>query len=84
MIVLFPIYLGSFFMAAQNLLQDALSRYKQETIVSIIDRIAGEKDNLRVDLQHVKFVLRGTKFELNGTFNFNIKHKPSRCSQGGN
>jgi hypothetical protein len=62
-------------MAAQNLLQDALSRYKKETIVSIIDRIAGNKDNLRVDLQHVKFTLRGAKFEINGAFNFNIKHK---------
>jgi|WetSurMetagenome_2_1015567.scaffolds.fasta_scaffold17729_5 hypothetical protein len=70
-------------MAAQNLLQDALSKYNQETIVSIIDRIAGDKDNLRVDLQHVKFTLRGIKFEINGNFNFNIKHKPARCSQGG-
>jgi hypothetical protein len=58
-----------------NLLQDALSRNKPETMATIIDRLAGDKDNLRLELKHVKFKLRNEKIEVNGTINFNVKHK---------
>ncbi len=63
-------------MAAQTkVLQDALSGYKPENITTIIDRLAGDKDNLRVDLRNVKFTLRHERFELNGVINFQIFHQ---------
>jgi hypothetical protein len=63
-------------MAAQtDLLQDALSGYTRDDITSIIDKLAGDKDNLRVDLKHVKFTVRNERFDINGIVNFNVVHK---------
>ncbi len=62
-------------MASQtNQLQNALSGYKPDNMATIIDRLAGDKDNLRVELQHVRFTLRNTKFDVNGVINFNVIH----------
>jgi hypothetical protein len=56
-------------------LQDALSKYDSNDLASIIDKLAGDKDNLRVDIQHVKFCVGKQHFEINGKINFNVIHK---------
>ena len=55
-------------------LQEAFAKYKPENLAEIIDKLAGDKDNLRVDVRAVKFTLRKQKFELNGVINFNVFH----------
>jgi hypothetical protein len=63
-------------MAAQaNQLNEALSGYKREDIAMIIDRLAGDKDNLRVELKNVKLKARNQKIVLNGVINFKIYHE---------
>jgi hypothetical protein len=62
-------------MATQTDLLDALSGYKPDNMATIIDRLAGDKDNLHVELRHVKFTLRKQKFEVNGTVDFKIVHQ---------
>jgi hypothetical protein len=56
-------------------LQDALSKYSSNNLASIIEKLSGNKDNLRVDMQHVKFCIGKQHFEINGKINFNIIHK---------
>ncbi|MGE5556867.1 MAG: hypothetical protein ACM3UY_11515 [Methanocella sp.] len=64
-------------MATQSdFLRDALSGYNQRDLTAIIDRLAGDKDNLRIDLNHVRLSAGNQKFELNGMVNFKIFHKP--------
>ena len=58
-----------------NQLQEAISAYAPENFTTIIDRLAGDKDNLRIELQHVKFSIRKTNIELNGAVNFRIIHR---------
>ncbi len=67
-----------FFMATPTQtseLQDTFEKYKPENLAEIMDKLAGDKDNLRVDVQAVKFTLRKQKFEINGVINFNVIHK---------
>jgi hypothetical protein len=54
---------------------EALARYKPDNLAEIIGRLAGGENNLRVDVQAVKFTLRGTGFEVNGAIDFKIFHK---------
>lgn len=64
-------------MATQSdFLRDALSGYNQRDLAAIIDRLAGDKDNLRIDLNHVRLSAGNQKFELNGMVSFKIFHKP--------
>lgn len=69
-----------FFMAAQSdLLQDALSGYSRDDLTAIIDRLAGGKDNLRVDFKNVKFTLRDQTFDVNGVVDFKVCHSVSNA-----
>jgi hypothetical protein len=62
-------------MAAQsNLLRDALSGYSRDDLTTIIDKLAGGKDNLHVDLKNVKFTLRDQAFDVNGVVDFKVVH----------
>ncbi len=61
--------------AQTDVLRDALSGYKPDNMATIIDRIAGDKDNLHVDLKHVKFTLRNQNFDINGVVDFKVVHK---------
>ena len=64
-------------MATQtNFLRDILSGYSQQDLAAIIEGLAGDKDNLRIDLNHVKFCVGDRKFEFNGLVNFKIFRKP--------
>ncbi|NLF87245.1 hypothetical protein GX563_00315 [Candidatus Bathyarchaeota archaeon] len=56
-------------------LQDLLSGSKRDNLATIIDRLAGDKDNLKVNLKNVKFTLRGEKFDINGVVEFKVFHK---------
>jgi hypothetical protein len=63
-------------MAAQTSeLHEAFSKYKPENFAEIIDKLVGDKNNLRVDIQAVKFTLQKQTYEINGTLNFNVIHK---------
>lgn len=63
-------------MATQtDLLRDALSGYTRDDLTTIIDRLAGDKDNLRIDLKHVKFTARNESFDVNGVVDFKVVHK---------
>lgn len=61
-------------MEQSDLLRSALSGYSRDDLTAIIDRLAGDKDNLRVDLKGVKFTLRGQTFEFNGVVDFKVVH----------
>jgi hypothetical protein len=62
-------------MAAQSdLLRDALSGYTRDDLTTIIDKLAGDKDNLHVDLKNVRFTLRGQTFDVNGLVDFKVVH----------
>jgi hypothetical protein len=62
-------------MAAQsNLLRDTLSGYTRDDLTTIIDKLAGGKDNLHVDLNNVRFTLRGQTFDVNGVVDFKVVH----------
>jgi hypothetical protein len=56
-------------------LEEKIAQYKPENLAEIIDKLAGDKDNLKVDIQNVKFHLGKSKFEVNGEVNFNVIHK---------
>lgn len=62
-------------MAAQSdYLRNALSGYSRDDLTTIIDRLAGDKDTLRVDFKNVKFSLRGQSFDVNGVVDFKVVH----------
>jgi hypothetical protein len=62
-------------MAEQSdLLRDALSGYTRDDLTTIIDKLAGGKDNLHVDLKDVRFTLRGQVFDVNGVVDFKVVH----------
>jgi hypothetical protein len=56
-------------------LQEQLIKYKPDNLATIIGKLAGDKDNLRVEVQRIKFTLRKQKYEINGTVNFNVIYK---------
>ncbi len=53
-----------------------LSQYKPENFAEIIAELAGDKPNLKVEVQELKFSLGKTKYEINGQVNFLIHKKP--------
>ena len=59
-------------MSIQRDLQSALSKFR---MAEIIEKIAGNRDNLCVEIKDVKFSLSGQRFEIDGTINFNVIHK---------
>jgi hypothetical protein len=62
-------------MAAQSdVLRDVLSGYSRDDLTTIIDKLAGGKDNLHVDLKNVRFTLRAQTFDVNGVVDFNVVH----------
>lgn len=62
-------------MAAQSdLLHDALSGYTRDDLTTIIDKLAGDKDNLHIDFKNVRFTLRSQSFDVNGVVDFKVVH----------
>jgi hypothetical protein len=61
-------------MSVPSEFQTILSNFK---MAEIIEKIAGGKDNVRVDIQQVKFTLRNQRFEIDGKVDFNVVHKAS-------
>jgi hypothetical protein len=60
--------------APSDLLHDALSGYTRDDLTTLIDKLAGDKDNLHVDLKHVRFTLRNQTFDVNGVVDFKVVH----------
>jgi hypothetical protein len=56
-------------------LQKKILQYKPDNLAMIIGKLAGDKNNLKVDIQQLKFCLGKTKFEVNGEVNFNVIYK---------
>ena len=56
-------------------LTEKISQYKPQNMAEIIDKLAGGKSNLKVDVQKLKFSLGKTKYEVDGQVNFNVIHK---------
>ncbi len=56
-------------------LTEKLSQYQPENMAEIIEKLAGNKDNLKVSVQELKFSIGKTKYEVSGEVNFNIIHK---------
>ena len=51
------------------------------SIAEIIDKLAGEKSNLRVDIQDIIFTIGGKQYELAGQVYFNvIRQKDGKSS----
>ncbi len=61
--------------ASTSQMQDVLSKYSSNDLASIIEKLSGDKDNLRVDVQQVKFCVGKQHFEINGIVNFKVIHK---------
>ena len=51
------------------------SQYQPENMAEIIELLAGGKDNLKVDVQKLRFTVGKQKFEVSGEVNFNVIHK---------
>lgn len=49
---------------------------RSSTIVKILDKLAGEQANLRVNFQELKFHLNNKLYTLNGEVNFNVVYSP--------
>jgi hypothetical protein len=60
--------------AQSDVLRDVLSGYSRDDLTTIIDKLAGGKDNLHVDLRNVRFTLRGQVFDVNGVVDFKVVH----------
>jgi len=58
-----------------NYRQEALQ--KSGTIVRIIDLLAGDQANLKINFQELKFHLNKKKYTLNGEVNFNVIYSPT-------
>ncbi len=72
---------GYYFMAVSSQSsepKEALRQYMPDNFAEIIDKLTGEKDNLRVDVQEVRFCIGDTRYEVGGTVNVNVKHKNNR------
>lgn len=59
-------------MAVPSELQESLSKFR---MAEIMEKIAGNTDNLHVEIQQVKFTIRNQKFEIDGKVDFNVIHK---------
>jgi len=69
---------GENFMAASSRsseLIEKFSQYQPENMAEIIEVLAGGKDNLKVDVQKLRFTVGKQKFEVSGEVNFNVIHK---------
>lgn len=65
------------FMSTFSELNDAKKTLQESsTVVRILDKLAGEQANFKVDFQELKFHLRNKLYTLNGEVNFNVVHSP--------
>ena len=51
------------------------SQYQPENMAETIEFLAGGKDNLKVDVQKLRFSVGKQKLEVSGEINFNVIHK---------
>ena len=61
-------------------LKQEFSKWKPNLISEIIDKLAGEKSNLRVDIQDIIFAIGGKQYELAGQVYFNVVQQKNRKS----
>ena len=54
---------------------EKFSQYQPENMAEIIEKLAGGKDNLKVDVQKLRFSVGKQKLEVSGEINFNVIHK---------
>ncbi len=75
----FSILSAAFFMT-ENIEQTVSAESAAETplcsFVKIIDKLAGDKSNLKIRFQELKFNLGNAKVTLNGEVNFDVTHSP--------
>ena len=65
----------------QSELKQEFSKWKPDHIAEIIDKLAGGKSNLRVDIQDIIFTIGGKQYELAGHVYFNvIRQKDGKSS----
>lgn len=65
------------FMSTFSELNDAKKTLqKSSTIVRILDKLAGEQANFKVNFQELKFHLNNRLYTLNGEVNFNVVYSP--------
>jgi hypothetical protein len=58
-------------------LREKILQYQPENMAEIIEKLAGNKDNIKISVQEVKFRIGKIKYEVSGEVNFNIIHKNS-------
>ena len=56
-------------------LEEKILRYQPENLAEIIEKLVGDKDNLKIDVQEVRFSVGKTQYEISGAINFNVIHK---------
>ena len=56
-------------------LNEEFSKWKPDRIAKIIDKLAGGKSNLKVDVQDIRFAIGDKLYEVAGEVNFNVLHK---------
>lgn len=54
---------------------EKFSKYQPENIAEIIEKLTGGKDNLKINVQELKFSIGKQKYEVSGEVNFNVIHK---------
>jgi hypothetical protein len=54
---------------------EKFSRYQPENIAEIIEKVTGGKDNLKINVQKLKFSIGKQKYDVSGEVNFNVIHK---------
>ncbi len=60
--------------------QHQLSEFIRD-LTTIIDRLAADKNDLRLDLRNVKLIQPKAKFEMNGTVDFQIFHETPKVEK---
>ena len=61
--------------SSERELIEKFSQYQPENMAEIIEFLAGGKDNLKIDVQKLRFTVGKQKFEVSGEVNFNVIHK---------
>jgi hypothetical protein len=64
----------------QSELKQEFSKWKPDRIAEIIDKLAGGKSNLRVDIQDIRLTIGDKQYELAGQVHFNVIHKNRKSS----
>jgi hypothetical protein len=66
----------------QSELKQEFSKWKPDLLAELIDRLAGEKSSLRVDIQDVRFTIGDRQYDLAGQVYFNVIRKNGKSGYG--